>query len=242
VTDIETLRAALQEPPPETFAQPDLAAIMETGTRLRRRRRLAAGGGVAAVAVAVVAVVFGATQLRAPAPNVAAPPGPTLSTASSTPPTTYVPAPPSEPAGAIVDTGIVDAQGEFVIYGFGSDDPAVPKTRFGMELAHRDAAGKLIPALALSEYNGADRAGGFHQVTGGDSVRGGVFLPVVGYFAGPVAKITSTVHGRIVQAGTAKWSKDDQVTFFWFTPQDVPDHNLMTPPIAYDAAGNRLTK
>lgn len=239
MTDIETLRAALHETPSETFAQPDLAAIMATGTRIRRRRRLAAGGGVAAVAVAVVAVVFGATQLRAPAPDVASPPGPALSTSASTSPS-FPPLP--KPLGTIVDTGISDAKGELVIYGTAIDDSALPQTHFGMELAYRDAAGKLAPVLAINEFKGSDRSPGFHQVTGGDSTRDGAFLPVVGYFAGPVAKITSTVHGKTVKAGLAQWSEDPQVTFLWFTPQDVPDHNLMTPPLAYDASGNRLTK
>jgi hypothetical protein len=240
VTDLETLRAALQEPPSEAFAEPDLAAIMATGTRIRRRRRLAAGGGVAAVAVAVVAVVFGATQLRATSSDVAGPPGPTLSTSATS--GTDVPPPPDKPVGAIVDTGISDAKGELVIFGVAIDDPAIPQTHFGMVLAHRDATGKLTSTLAINEFSGSDHAAGFHQVTGGDSSRGGVFLPVLGYFVGPVSRITSTVHGKTVQASIAQWSEDTQVKFFWFTPKEVPDHNLMTPPVAYDAVGARLTK
>ncbi|WP_370305387.1 hypothetical protein [Amycolatopsis sp. WAC 01375] len=58
MTDLETLRSALREPPGEEFAEPDLGAIMTKGRRIRRRRRLATGaGGVAATLVTVLVIV-----------------------------------------------------------------------------------------------------------------------------------------------------------------------------------------
>jgi len=67
-------------------------------------------------------------------------------------------------------------------------------------------------------------------------------IPVFGYFSGPAAKITTSVHGQTVAANLATWTEDPSVVFFWFDPDLVADSASLTPLIAYDANGKRLTK
>jgi len=78
MTDLDTLRQALQVP--EEAADPlDIPAIVSRGRRLRTRRRLVAlGGGLCAAAV-VFGAVTGITRLVAPStgPTVPVGPGPT---------------------------------------------------------------------------------------------------------------------------------------------------------------------
>ncbi|WP_410607339.1 hypothetical protein [Amycolatopsis sp. lyj-109] len=231
MNDLDDFRAALRQPPEEPFAEPDLAAIMAGGTRLRRRRRLLTGtAGVAAAAAVVLVVVF-AIQLRQPAPApVAKPPSPAVSTTSPTPPA-------EKAIGDVVGTGIRTPAGEIVIY---ARTVTLPGIRFGLVAGFRSGT-SLEPVLATNETRGSDRSFGFHATDGGDVIRDQL-IPVFGYFAGPAAKITTTVHGQTVEAHLAKWTADPEVVIFWFSPDAVPDSAVLTPLIAYDADGKRLTK
>ncbi|WP_086849469.1 hypothetical protein [Amycolatopsis kentuckyensis] len=234
MNELEDFRAVLRQPPEEPFAEPDLARIMADGTRIRRRRRLLTGAGGVAAAAAVVLVVVFAIQLRQPATApVAQPPSPSLSTTS--------PAPPAEqPIGDVVGTGIRTPSGELVFYARAVDAPELPGVRFGLVAGFRSGT-SLQSLLATNEFRGSDRSFGFHATDGGETI-GNQVIPVFGYFAGPAARITTTVHGQTVEANLAKWTADPEVVIFWFNPDVVPDSAVLTPLIAYDADGKRLTK
>jgi hypothetical protein len=238
MNDLDDFRAALRQLPDEPFAEPDLARIVADGTRIRRRRRVLTGtAGIAAAAAVVLVVVF-AVQLRQPAPApVAQPPSPqpALSTTAASP------APPAEkPIGEVVGTGIRTRAGELVFYARAIDLPELPGVRFGLVAGFRTGT-SLQSVLATNEFRGSDRSFGFHATDGGENLDGEV-IPVFGYFAGPAAKITTTVHGATVEAKLAKWTADPNVVIFWFTPEQVPDSASLTPLVAYDANGERLTK
>ncbi|HWD03079.1 MAG TPA: hypothetical protein VG674_11575 [Amycolatopsis sp.] len=240
MNDLDKLRAALREPPEQPFATPDLGRIMADGTRLRRRRRVVTGAGAAAAAAAVVGIVFGAVALRTPSPPsrpaaqppVAAAPGP-VSTSTTVPPQE------SRPQGSIIHTGTRYPAGELVFYAYSITEPTLPGVHFGV-MAAVQSGGKLDPLYANNEVRGSDRTFGFHTTAGGLDV-GGEFVPVFGYFAGPAVRITSTVHGKPVQAHTAKWSEDPSVVVFWFDQAQVPSGAQLTPLAAYAADGTRLT-
>jgi hypothetical protein len=235
MNDLDDFRAALRQPPDEPFAEPDLAAIMAGGTRLRRRRRvLTTTGGVAAAAAVVLVVVF-AVQLRQPAPApVAQPPSPV-------PATSTTPAPAAEqPMGNVIGTGIRTGRGEIVFFARAVDLPELPDIHFGLVAGFRSGE-TLQSVLMTNEFRGSDRSFGFHATDGGE-LSGNEVIPVFGYFAGQAARITTTVHGRTVEASVAKWTEDPNVVVFWFDPVAVPNSAVLTPLIAYDADGKRLTK
>ncbi|MFI5583589.1 hypothetical protein ACIA5G_01020 [Amycolatopsis sp. NPDC051758] len=238
MNDLDDFRAALRRPPGEPFAEPDLAKIMADGTRIRRRRRvLQSTAGVAAAAVVVLVVVF-AVQLRQPAPAPVAQP-PSISV--TTPPTTTTGSPQSVPLGDVVGTGIQTGAGEIVLFARAVDEPRLlPDIHFGLVAGFRSGT-SLQGALATNEVRGSDRSFGFHATDGGELVNDQV-IPVFGYFAGPVARITTTVKGKTVEANLAKWTEDPNVVFFWFDRTEVPDSGALTPLVAYDANGKRLTK
>ncbi|MEU0796977.1 hypothetical protein ABZ342_43540 [Amycolatopsis sp. NPDC005961] len=238
MNDLDDFRAALRQPPAEPFAEPDLVAIMAGGTRLRRRRRaLTTTAGLAAAAVVVLVFVF-AVQLRQPAPApVAQPPAPPTSSAPAS--TTG----PSErpPLGDVVGTGIQTKAGEIVFFARAIDEPqALPGIHFGLVAGFRSGTA-LQAALATNEVRGSDRSFGFHATDGGEVLQDQL-IPVFGYFAGPATRITTTVHGKTVEATLAKWTEDPNVVFFWFDPVAVPDSASLTPLVAYDGGGKRLTK
>ncbi len=244
MTDLETLRSALREPPAEEFAEPDLGAIMTKGRRIRRRRRLATGAGGVAAAVVTVLVIVGAVALKEPARR---PLPPAASTSSAQPPVTSPPAvtdpaPSPVPLGETTSLGIKGEDGrELVIYAFAIDEPALPGVEFGVQIAYRNVDGGYEALLGSNEFKGSDRSFGFHAVDGGDIVQK-TFVPVFGYFAGPATRITSTVRGKPVEANVVPWSRDPSVMIFWFSPSDVESTGVLTPLIAYDARGQRLTK
>jgi hypothetical protein len=230
--DIDNLKTALHTPPPEGFAALDTGAIMSAGKRIRRRRRVQSGAGLVAVAAAVVVVVTGVNSFKTEESPVAVG-GPSLTTSAAAPATTWQPAQESRvPLGDVIGTGIFDDLGERVFYLVKVDLPVeLPETRFGLMAGHRTADGKLTGELMSNELKGSDRRPGFHVVDGGETIRG-QFMPVCGYYVGPAARITSTVHGNPVDAKLAYWSEDPAVVVFWFTEQDVPSSNLLTPPVA----------
>ncbi len=235
MNDLDDFRAALRQPLDEPFAEPDLAAIMAGGTRLRRRRRvLTTTAGIAAAAVVVLVFVF-AVQLRQPAPApVAQPPAPVP--ASST-----TPAPAAEqPMGDVIGTGIRTGRGEIVFFARAVDLPELPDIHFGLVAGFRSGE-TLQSVLMTNEFRSSDRSFGFHATDGGE-LSGNEVIPVFGYFAGQAARITTTVHGKTVEANLAKWTEDPNVVVFWFDPVAVPNSAVLTPLIAYDADGKRLTK
>lgn len=239
MTDLESLRSALREPPSESFSAPDLAKIMADGGRIRRRRRLATGGGVAAAVVAVVVVIFGAGELGRSGTVSTPAAAPTLSVAVPSA-TSEFPVPKHTQLGTLVDTGISSSQGELMIYGVKIDGSVAPGVTFGMMAGVRDATGSVTDVYLGNQTSGSDVAPGFHSLNGTLNAAG-TFIPTFGYYVGPAAKITTTVHGQTVQAHLAQWSENSAVKILWFAQQDVPDSNLMTPPKAYDAAGNLLS-
>ncbi|WP_414936332.1 hypothetical protein [Amycolatopsis sp. cmx-11-51] len=246
MTDLETLRSALREPLVEEFAAPDLGAIMTKGRRIRRRRRLATGAGGVAATVVTVLVIVGAVALREPAqqPQVVPPAAsaPSSSPASPVPTVTTAPYPQAVPLGDVVPLGVKGEGGrELVLYASAFAEPSQPRIQFGLHVAYRNDDGTYDALLATNEYKGSDRSFGFHATDGGELI-GDTFVPVFGYFAGPAARITSTVRGKPVEARTAVWSEDPSVVIFWFEGSEVESSNVLTPLIAYDAKGLRLTK
>ncbi|MGV9359670.1 hypothetical protein [Amycolatopsis sp. NPDC003731] len=235
MNELDDFRAALRQPPEVPFAEPDLAGIMAGGRRIRRRRRLLTGtAGVAAAAAVVLVVVF-AIQLRQPAPApVAQPPSPAPAVSTTAGP------PAEQPIGDVVGTGIRTAAGELVFYARAIDLPELPGTRFGLVAGLRSGA-SLRALQVTNEFRGSDRSFGFHATDGGETV-GNQLIPVFGYFAGPAARITTTVHGKTIEARLATWTADSTVVFFWFDPVEVPNSAVLTPLIAFDADGKRLTK
>jgi len=243
MNDVDDLRAALRKPPPEPFAEPDLARIMADGGRIRRRRRLLNATGATAAAAAVVAIVVFAVQLRQPAPvaRPALPPPTVSSTVSST--TTTAPSEAMRPPlGDVVLTGIRSETGdELVLYAVAIDVPFVKDIHFGLAAGYRDARGSLRALLVSNETATSDRSFGFHATDGGENLDQRQ-IPVFGYFSGPAAKITTTVHGATKIAKQERWTVDPSVVFFWFDPAEVPSSQSLTPLVAYDVSGNRLTK
>ncbi|RSD25840.1 hypothetical protein [Amycolatopsis eburnea] len=234
MNDLDDFRAALRQPPEEPFAEPDLAAIMAGGTRMRRRRRvLTSVAGVAAAAVVVLVVGF-AVQVRQPAPApVAQPPAPVSTTSA---PSTAA----EQPMGDVIGTGIKTTRGEIVFFARAVDAPELPDVHFGLVAGFRSGE-TLESVLMTNEFRGSDRSFGFHATDGGE-LSGDEVIPVFGYFAGQAARITTTVHGKTVDASLARWTEDPNVVVFWFDPVAVPNSAVLTPLIAYDAAGKRLTK
>ncbi|MFD6070992.1 hypothetical protein ACFWGA_27620, partial [Amycolatopsis lurida] len=151
-------------------------------------------------------------------------------------------APPEQPFGEAIPLGIKGEGGrELVIHAFAIDEPQMPDVRFGLQVAYRNGAGDYDALLAANEFKGSDRSFGFHAVDGGDLIRG-TFVPVFGYFSGPAVRITSTVRGKPVEAKIVPWSEDPSVVIFWFDPGQVESPYVLTPLVAYDARGQRLTK
>ncbi|MFI7117707.1 hypothetical protein [Amycolatopsis sp. NPDC049868] len=243
MTDLETLRSALREPPAEGFAEPDLGAIMTKGRRIRRRRRLATGAGGVAAAVVTVLVIVGAVALREPAqqplpPAASAPAAPVPAPVSPS----VTEAPSVSPLGDVIPLGLKGEGGrELVIYASEIDEPSMPDVRFGLQVAYRSGAGEYEALLSANEFKGSDRSFGFHAVDGGDLVQG-TFVPVFGYFSGPAVRISSTVRGKPVEAKVIPWSEDPSVVIFWFDGAQVESPYVLTPLVAYDAKGQRLTK
>ncbi|GHG05599.1 MULTISPECIES: hypothetical protein [Amycolatopsis] len=236
MNELDGFRAALRQPPEEPFAEPDLARIMADGTRLRRRRRVLTGAAGVAAAAAVVLVVVFAIQLRQPAPApVAQPPSPAPTVSA-----TSTAAPAEQPMGDVVGTGIRTSDGEIVLYARAVNEPTLPNVRFGLVAGLRSGS-SLQAVLATNETRGTDLSFGFHATDGGEVVRNQP-IPVFGYFSGRAARITTTVHGKTVEARLATWTADSTVVIFWFDPAEVPNSAVLTPLIAYDADGKRLTK
>ncbi|WP_328609629.1 hypothetical protein OG943_11045 [Amycolatopsis sp. NBC_00345] len=230
MTDLDGLRAALAEPPAETFAEVDLARVMRLGGRRRRYRRLATGTVALAAVAAVAGTVVGVQQWRAPSPPaVGAPP-------AATPgwPTTSD----GVQIGEVIDTGAVDKEGEVVLYLRALDpdryQPGPEAGRYQLVLGHR--AGKDVTADVVTGSPGVTE--GFHALTAG---RPGRDVPFYGYYAGPARRIIAEAGGLIYTAATSV-VEPAGVTVFWFPRKDAGALAALPalPMYVYDGDGHRL--
>ena len=224
MNDVERLREAMAQPPAERFAEVDVQQVMRVGGRRRMRRRLVAGAGAVLALVVVAGSVFGVQIYRdaqdGKAVTVAAP---------------HTAATDAAPFGSVIDTGIVDGQGEAVLY-FAHVRDAAGTGEYELVLAHKTADGKLTPALTTAAVLGGD---GFHSVTTGHP---GSFVPLFGFFIGPVQ------HFKAVYAGDplpviGQRVDELNVTVFWAQPKyDAEDINVasVVQLAAFDAQGNLL--
>jgi hypothetical protein len=229
VTDLDGLRAALAEPPAETFAEVDLARVMRLGGRRRRYRRLATGTVALAAVAAVAGTVVGVQAWRAPSPPaVGAPP-----TAAPGPSTAFD----ALRIGEVINTGAVDEDGEVVLY-LRAFDPdryqAGPAAQYQLVLGHRTAKGVTADVVAGSPA----LTQGLHSLTAG---RAGHDVPFYGYYSGPARRITAEAGGLVYTAETSVVPQAD-VTVFWFPRKDAEPLAALPalPMYVYDGDGRRL--
>jgi hypothetical protein len=231
MTDLDTLRRALQAPPATDLGGLPIGQVMVRGRRLRRRRRILAAAGTAALAAVLVTVVASTGQFgKASRPRHLVPP---LSPGHS------VPQGHNAPYGSVIATGIRDSAGELVFYAVRIHLAQLPKTTFGVMAGYRGPGGKLTGAVESNEFSGPDTAPGFHAVEAPMSANGRA-VPEFGYYAGPAAKITGTVDGRSVQADQARWSENPKIVIFWFPARGNPAAHPVTGMAAYNAKGKLL--
>jgi hypothetical protein len=231
MTDLDTLRRALQAPPATNLGGLHVGQIMARGRRVRRRRRILAGGGCAALAAAVAAAaVIGAGQLGKPA----APKPPSPITGGHSPHRGH-----NAPYGAVISTGIRTSAGELVFYAVHIRTAQLPGITFGVMAGDRKASGKLARLVEVNEAAGSDTSLGFHAVES-PMVVNGQTVPEFGYYADPAAKITGTVSGRTIRASHARWSVNPRIVIFWFSPAADPMRRQVTGLAAYNANGHRL--
>ncbi|MBM2618376.1 hypothetical protein JIG36_22710 [Actinoplanes sp. LDG1-06] len=199
MTDLDTFRAALQQP--DEGRPPAIADIMRAGRRLRRKRRFGYGAVVAAALVAVTAVAWPTTA----------------------PPATVWPAAAVDAEGSWgqpVATGLRSGKHEIVVTAFHNVNQAYPDITFGVRACAADTSGKLGPCHNQFDDVAPDRSPGFHAI-GLPSNLDYVDLPMYGYYVGPATTITVDSRGRTVTADTAVWSEDPEVVLFWFDFKDV---------------------
>lgn len=203
MTDLDSLRAALAEPPTEAFAEVDLARVMRLGRRRRRCRRLATVTVTLAAVAAVAGMVVGVQEWRAPLPPTAgAPPA-----AAPGPPTMAD----DLQVGEVIGTGAVDQQGEVVLYlrAFAPDQylPATQVRPYQLVLGHRTAKGVTADLVAGARV----ATQGFHALTAG---RPGRDVPFCGYYAGPARRVVAEAGGLVYTAETVVVAEAG-VTVFW---------------------------
>ena len=245
MTDLDTLREALQTPvrPDAGAGAPeplDVGEVITRGRRLRWRRRAGATTVAACVIAATVAAVTGAGHAGSrPLRTVPPPLGGGRSTPSATP--SPAPSAPPAPAGKVVPAGTTGSDGGLVFYVFKIGMSAPPGTRFGIVAAHRDAAGRLVPAAEANETSGPGTTAGFHAIEAPMSVGSpGTVIPEFGYYTGPAATITGTENGHLVAARIAPWSLDPDVVIFWFPTTAKAGGGPVQNLTARGKAGQRL--
>ncbi|MCO8270316.1 hypothetical protein M1L60_06870 [Actinoplanes sp. TRM 88003] len=201
MTDLDTFRAALQQP--DEGRPPALDEIMTAGRRLRRRR-LALVAGAATVLVAATMALWPLTSRSEPVGG--AWPAAAVDARGSW--------------GQPVATGLRSKDREIVVTAFRNNNPAYPDIKFGVRACAADVAGELAPCHNQFDDVAPDRSPGFHAI-GLPSNLDYYDLPMYGYYVGPAAKITVESRGRLVTAKTAVWSEDENIVLFWFTFDDV---------------------
>jgi hypothetical protein len=225
-------------------------------TRSRTRWLLVCGTTTACIAaVATGALTANAAEERRPAarPSSEASPAPRPEASPAAQPEAS-PAPPPEagparssdrpgapepdqaaPLGDVIASGIDLRSGEVVFYGVEVADKALPETSFGIMAGVRKGQGAPTSRVMANEFDGSDRAPGFHAVSGAMNVEGDD-IPTFGYYAGPAAKITAGG----VTARQAVWSEDPGVVVFWFDPADVSRDFTASDLAAFDRTGRKL--
>jgi hypothetical protein len=207
----------------------------------RNRWILAAGVTGTAIAVVVTGAVAANAAQEDPAPpaavaaqkeGAAQKPAPKeAAKAASTPE-----APPAPAAlGDVIDAGFAAKEGSWVFYAVAVDEKSLPGTHFGVMAGRRLPDGSLTTGVMANEFEGSDRAPGFHAVQAGMGVEGEQ-TPSFGYYVGDATKITARAGGRTVTAKQAAWSEDAAVKIFWFDPAAGAVSDLK----AYDSAGRTL--
>jgi hypothetical protein len=249
MTDLGTLRRALQTPVRPDDGAPgflDIDEIIVKGRRLRRRRRVTVAGASAALAAAVVTAVAGVGQPGqgshpsqasvplAPRPSVTASHGPARPSPAPT-------ASPAAPVGKVIVSGITGPAGALVFYAVKIGLASLPGTKFGIMAGYRDTAGRLSAAVETNETAGPGTTAGFHAVeapmqAGSPSTA----IPEFGYYAGPAVTITGTMGGHKVRAATARWSQNRSIVIFWFPATAGPAATAVQNLAAYDQAGHLL--
>jgi hypothetical protein len=229
MTDIETLRQALQAPAGPEFGRLPIGEIVARGRRLRRRRQALAAGGCACLAAVLAAAGIAAGHLgRSGQPGVQSP----LTAA----PILHQP---RNAYGAVIRTGIRNSSGELVFYAVRVHVRQLPKTTFGITGGYLNAAGHVRADVTANEFSGSDVAPGFHAVEAPNTVNGQA-IPEFGYYAGPAVKITGKVGGRTIRAGQAQWSMNPRIVIFWFVPRDDRGARDVTGLAAFKVHGKRL--
>lgn len=224
MNDVDRLREAMAQPPGERFAEVDVERVMRIGGRRRMRRRLLTGASAVFVVAVVAGSVFGVQIYR--------------DAQESNPVTVAAPhaaATDAVPFGSVIDTGIIDADGEAVLY-FAHVRNAAGTGKYQLVLAHKTADGKLTPALTTDAVLGGD---GFHSVTTGHP---GSFVPLFGYFIGPVQHFKAVYSGDPLPVQGQRVDELN-VTVFWAQPKyDAEDINpaSVVQLSAFDAQGTLL--
>lgn len=207
------------------------------------RNRWILAAGVTGTAIAVV--VTGAVAANAAQEDPAAPPAAAAQKAADQKPApreaakaaSTAQAPPAPAAlGTVIDAGFAAKEGTWVIYAVAVDEKSLPGTHFGVMAGRRLPGGSLTAGVMANEFEGSDRAPGFHAVQAGMEVEGEQ-TPSFGYYVGDATKITARAGGRTVTAKQAAWSEDAAVKIFWFDPAAGAVSDLK----AYDSAGRTLT-
>lgn len=146
-------------------------------------------------------------------------------------------APPAPAAvGTVVDAGFAAKEGSWVIYAVPVAEKSLPGTHFGVMTGRRLPGGSIVAGVVANEFEGSDRAPGFHAVQAGMNVDGEQTMSF-GYYVGDATKITATAGGKTVTAKQAAWSESAEVKFFWFDPATPAVSDLK----AFDGAGKALT-
>jgi hypothetical protein len=234
MTDLDTLRRALQAPARDDLSRPHIGQIMARGRRLRRRRRaLAACGAIGGTGLAAVLVVTitGIGQPRRPA--IAPREMPPLSALGPTHRGAH------SPYGTVIGTRVRNAAGELVFYAVRVHLAGQRGITFGVMAGYRQASGRLTADVLANEYTGSDKSPGFHAVEGPMTVNGRE-APQFGYYAGPAATITGTVSGHLVHASHAHWSVNPRIVIFWFPPSTNPTAATITGLTAHNTHGQQL--
>jgi hypothetical protein len=248
MNELDDLRHALHAPPDFAPRALDLDAIVARGGRLRARRR---GAASAAAALTVVAVLVGGgvwvnhDRAAGPAPIAPADPGPAAQPRPTDGATAQPdPAPTSfqqddQPLGTIVKTGMSSGGRAYVLYAVPVNLAGLPKVHFGVMLGLQATGSAPEAKVVINETTGSDRSPGFHTGEAAMNIDG-ADTPAFGYFVGPAARITASVHGKLLSAHLAAWSEDPQVIFYWFDLKDFAPGAPAADLTALDRTGRKL--
>lgn len=251
--NVDELRTALHEPPPPLAV--DLDRVVASG----RRRKAARRSGLAAAVLAVVGVIAAPVVVQHNArPDVETAAGSRVTVAP-----TPAPAPAgcadidAPPWGDVIRTGDLRGGRERVYWFVEITKPPLRAvgSRFSLIAGWRTPDARCRLAFGLNadpNTEALEYATGFHGVYTSTGSRKGPVIPagdwsMVGWYVGPVVRVTATVDGKVVTAKLARWSvRQWPVTLFWFsadtggTPAHLTPGTVVRNVTAYDAAGRTL--